>query len=299
MAMFHLRGPINWTGVQPSGCRWSTYVGIACATFLNGGFTPVRAQTTDSLVVRVVNAHGAPIGGADVVVRRVAGALVAHATADAKGFSRLSVTRDTFPVELLVRHFGFEPSLREIALPDSGPILRIVLLDAPRLLDTLAVRSSQTAKERSYHLNASDIEHSTRRVADGWDVLRVLRPDIAYGREPNPKYSPCQPPGVQNVWINGVWIAPEFVPVNEMVLAREPRSSSVTPHLNSTARTYNRAAVMSAIASIKPEDIEEMTFRDCLDKPTAPNHSTDALFIVLKPGVRFDPGKGSLTKPPK
>jgi hypothetical protein len=36
-----------------------------------------------------------------------------------------------------------------------------------------------------------------------------------------------------------------------------------------------------------------MTFRDCFDTAINGMHSTNALFIVLKNGIAFDPAKGS------
>lgn len=50
---------------------------------------------------------------------------------------------------------------------------------------------------------------------------------------------------------------------------------------------------MSALAMIHPEHIAQLTFHDCFDTAIKGTHSMNAVFVVLKPGIGFDPAKGS------
>src|SRR5581483_11853484 len=51
--------------------------------------------------------------------------------------------------------------------------------------------------------------------------------------------------------------------------------------------------VLSILRSIHPEHIQEVTFEDCFKTSVEVNHGNMAMFIVLKPGVAFEPGRGS------
>src|SRR6185503_6678690 len=48
---------------------------------------------------------------------------------------------------------------------------------------------------------------------------------------------------------------------------------------------------MTVLSEIKPEHIAEMTYIDSMDSSIGKIGSEGGLFIVLKPGVAYDPGK--------
>jgi hypothetical protein len=126
-----------------------------------------------------------------------------------------------------------------------------VLADLAYSLGTVPVNARESVRKRNYFIDSTAISNSGRTIFDGWDILRKLRPRIAYGIR-----DVC--PGVQAVWINGRWIPPETVVFNDMVMAREPTvSSRVTPHLARTIPTSldHRVAAMSALSLIHPEHI--------------------------------------------
>ena len=91
-------------------------------------------------------------------------------------------------------------------------------------------------------------------------------------------------PGVQEVWVNGKRIR---LPPRPSDLALARRRVGVSPRARYTI------SALSVLSEIAPEHIEEMTYHDCFDSTIAAVGSTNALFIVLKPGVEYDPGVGS------
>ena len=198
---------------------------------------------------------------------------------------QITVARDTVPLELLVRRIGFKPYRLDLALPAT---IGIVLADLPYALDTVAVDARGSVRHRNYFIDSTSIANSDRLIFDGWDLLRKLRPRIVEG--PIPGYCP----GVQEVWVNGRWIPPETVVINDLVVAREVHApTKATPHLARTKGVPPRVATMSALAMIRPEHIAELTFHDCFDYAIKGTHSMNAVFVVLKPGIGFDPAKGS------
>ena len=270
------------------------------ALLLTAAVAPmVSAQGTDSVavVVRVVDSAGVPVAGADVALRTRTSSIVARAQTDKDGRAALSVPRNGPVAEVFVRHVGFQPFTHALSTPLDGSVtIAVVLADLAYALDTVAVNSRESLRRRMYYIDSMTIARSSRAVYDGWDLLRKLRPDIAYGRDP---VNYC--PGVQNVFVNGQWIVPETVVINDMVAAREPQSNgAVTPHLAARGqpRGFGRIAAMSIMAMIKPEHIAEMTYRDCRDKEIAGPHSKNALFVILAPGIGFDPGKGTFAIKP-
>jgi hypothetical protein len=204
------------------------------------------------------------------------------------------------PLVLQVRHLGYSVAERRVFVaPKAGSdtvVVAIVLRRAVTALDTVRVTAPQSLRARMYHIDSMGIANSTRTLFDAWDVITKLRPDIAEG-------VPGFCPGVEDVWINGKWIPPELVPPNEIAIERLRTSSpsAATPHLNAQRGPLrSRAMIVSLLSLIKPEDIAEMTFHSCSEPSMAQMHTDAGLFIVLKPGLGFDPGRGVYrAAPPK
>jgi len=248
---------------------------------------PLGAQRRDSvaLTLHVIDSAGAPVRAADVTVSARGGSPIAHGQTDSVGRATITVPRDSIPLELIVRRMGFKPYRVDVELPAT---IGVVLADLPYSLDTITVDARESVRHRNYYIDSAAIAHSDRPIYDGWDLLRKLRPRIVEG----PKLLGC--PGVQNVWVNGRWIPPETIAINDLVVAREPRmSAKATPHLAITRGAPPRVTTMSALAMIRPEHIAELTFHDCFDSAIKGIHSMNAVFVVLKPGIGFDPAKGS------
>jgi hypothetical protein len=92
------------------------------------------------------------------------------------------------------------------------------------------------------------------------------------------------PPINTNVWVNGRRIL-SIVP-DEMAMAR--RTGMLSGLLPGS---------ITLLSEIKPEHIDQMTYVDGTDNTVGLVGSNEALFIVLKPGIVYEPGKGSRVDP--
>src|SRR5581483_3158855 len=90
------------------------------------------------------------------------------------------------------------------------------------------------------------------------------------------------PPSLEtNVWVNGRRI--RMVVPNEMAVARQ---HGVLAGLS--------PASMTVLSEIKPEHIAEITYVDQFDTSIGKLGAQGGLFVVLKPGVVYEEGKGTL-----
>jgi hypothetical protein len=91
----------------------------------------------------------------------------------------------------------------------------------------------------------------------------------------------CQPDS--EIWVNGRRIPWQLVSRNEGAVARN--------------KTLGLPWwVVSVLASIRPEHIDEMSYHDCLDMSVGKLGSNRAIFVVLKPGIGYDPSRGSFAE---
>jgi hypothetical protein len=74
-----------------------------------------------------------------------------------------------------------------------------------------------------------------------------------------------------------------------MALARE--------HISARQAVTGAYDLVFALYEIEPEHIAEMRFRDCFDTTVPDVGGMNALFVVLKPGVVYEPGVGSFVAP--
>jgi hypothetical protein len=173
-------------------------------------------------------------------------------------------------------------------------------------LTPVVVTAEQDLKRKSYHIDADAIANSDRVLIDATDILTKLRPDMICGRSCSPmaavaattrtaarkcpmlafqQKATCPvddtpPPLSTNVWVNGRWI--RTVIPSEMALAR--RTGMLAGLLPGT---------MTVLSEIKPEHIAEITYLDEFDNTVGKIGSQSAIFVVLKPGIDYEPGKPS------
>ena len=86
--------------------------------------------------------------------------------------------------------------------------------------------------------------------------------------------------------------------IPKVAAAPKPQQALKTSQSGRPQPTSFVSAVSSEVwlilASIKPEHIAEMTYEDCFStKVTGHTHTSQALFVVLKPGVGYDASVGS------
>lgn len=256
----------------------------------------VSAQTpTMTLRVRVVDTLGKPVADAQTIVERGLNEVVGQASTDANGLHRFTLPRSGGDLQLTVRRIGYQRADHFFRADRDSLSLTIALHTAAQALPTVQVTAAEDLKRKHYHIDAEQIAASPRPIFDALDVVTKLRPDMI---DPPTKYEGC---GLFDVFVNGKRVV--FPPIND-ALAERQRIARRAGQLATSAMSgrapqmlglpNTSLSVQSALASIHPEHIEEMTYVDCLDgKSTDVPHGQNAVFVVLKPGVGFDPGIGS------
>ena len=175
-------------------------------------------------------------------------------------------------------------------------VVQIELLRAVQQLAPVNVTENEDRTRRHYHLDADEIASDTRPLFDATDVIAKIRPEMMGS-------SDC---ALQNVWVNGTRIV--YPPTNEMALMRrgKPPAPAPPPTLvfqgdGSSGRALPSSPAQrvaddpwSTLASIRPEHILEINYIDCyIHDPVHKKGSEDAVYIVLKAGIAYDPAKGS------
>jgi hypothetical protein len=240
-----------------------------------------RAIASDNrAVVRVfvVDSSGTAVTNAEVAVLRGLKDVIAHGTTDDYGRASLAFAAGLGEYDIVVRKLGYPRSDRVFEFDASDTIALSIVVPSPiaKQLDVVKVTAKEDLKTRVYSIDADAIAASKRPLFNAWDIVTKLRPDMAGGR------APCGDDKL-NLWVNGTRI--RFVPANDMALARERISRR-----QAVSGAYD---MVFALYEIQPEHIAEMRFRDCFDTTVPDVGGSNALFVVLKPGVVYEPGVGS------
>lgn len=249
------------------------------------------AQRVDTLTlrVRVADTVGHPVVGAEVSIVQGLKDVRASGVTNDVGRSNLRLPRPSGSIEVVVRRIGYTRGGTFLTPVLDTATASVTLYPAAQALEGVKVTAQEDIKRRAYHVDADEIANSSRPIFDGMDVLLKLKPDIVYGRVEG-----C---AVENVWVNGKRIFD--VAIDPMVAARQPHRPDPRMRTNYgplPAPKLSRAGlaeVWTILASIKPEHIAEMNFADCMDNTVDKLHAQNALFVVLKPGIGFEPGLGS------
>jgi hypothetical protein len=257
--------------------------------------TLIRLTVKDSL--------GAPVSDASVSIVRGLRDTVLNGTTGADGMRVLAVPGGDAPVQLIIRKIGFARADRFVTVAGHDSVN--VALTMKRLVQRLAavtVTAKEDAVRKSYFIDADDIANSPRPIFDAADVLIKLRPDMIYSRAPLP-YGPC--PWIENLWVNGVLVYRQFQAVAPRTIGRGRAPPPVDAQVAVNDIAARRASVPGSPASgigaarltllmeIKPEHIAEVSYKDCFDTSMRGNFGRNALFIVLKPGIRYEVNYGS------
>lgn len=253
-----------------------------------------RAQQPIGVRVRVADSSGRNVAAASVELFRGLSTRVANGTTDSAGVVSVQAPRDE-ELEIVVRRIGFQ---RRSVFFRSDSVDRrfdVTLHRAPVSLPAVDVNASRDLNRARYHLDADDIVQSTRPIIDGLDAVLKLRPDMA--KPPNDGiYSHC---GLYNVFVNGQRI--RYAPIDDALAAktRQERLAAMMavwpgrpPHF--TTQSLIPVSIQSVLATIRPEHIEEMNYVGCADTKSADIvRAQNGLFVVLKRGVVYEPGRGS------
>lgn len=279
----------------------------------------VAAQIPHSARVNVIvrDSAGAPVVGAEASVVQGLNTSRAGGMTDDRGRISLAINdvlsaHDDY--QLVVRKIGYTRVERFFRFSKDTLSIDIEIRRVPRELAPVVVSAEEDIKRKSYFIDAETIANSDRVLIDATDILSKLRPDMICGRSCRPlaaaaakvrsPFRAC--PGLvfqqrmtcpvddkpveptTNVWVNGQRL--RLVPLNEMALARQ------TGMLGGL-----QPGTMSVLSEIKPEHIAQITYIDSLDGSIGKIGSEGGLFIVLKDGVVYEPGKESYIPevPPK
>lgn len=269
----------------------------------------VAAQATLSTAVHVLvrDSTRRAVGGADVTIVRGLNDVLAHATSDDNGRSTLVVPPAADNYQLIVRHIGYQRVDRFIHVGADTVTFDVPLSPTARQLApvTVTAGSKSELKLRSYHIDADEIASSDRNLFDAADIVSKLRPDMICGREcfrgdvaketiRNPLVKcavlvmdftpqtncPASDDSLSlatNVWVNGVHI-------RSVALDETANMRRFGPLLALSRGT------MTVLSQIKPEHIEEINYLDSTDGDVDKPGAQAAIFIVLKPGVVYQPG---------
>jgi hypothetical protein len=251
---------------------------------LSAAASSAGAQSTHTqhayLRISARDSTNVPIVGADFTVTRGLHDVVAQGTTDANGlgFATLELP-DSLDFQVTMRKIGFARTdhFFDVGPRDTAVVMLVAAHTAANSLDAVKVTAKRNIDVTSYHVDADDIAASNQTLLDGFDVVKKMRPDMLTS------HGGCNT-GVQNVWVNGKRI---IYPLPANTIAGQRARVGVPPRARFTY------AAVSVLTDIAPEHIEEMTYKDCFDHSMAVVGSRDALFIVLKPGVVYQPGVGS------
>jgi predicted RecA/RadA family phage recombinase len=255
--------------------------GAAFGMAASSAMAQQAASRAKQSVVRVfvVDSAGAAVTGADLAVVRGLNAVIAHGSTDQYGRATLGFASDDGEYDIVVRKIGYPRSDRvfEMGSRDTMALSIVVPPPSAKTLDVVKITAQEDLKTKVYSIDADAIAASTRPLFTSWDIITKLRPDMAGGR------APCNGDRI-NLWVNGSRI--RFVPRNDMAVARE--------HISRGQAVSGIADIVFALYEIEPEHIAQMRFRDCFDTTVPDVGGSNALFIVLKPGVVYEPGVGSV-----
>jgi hypothetical protein len=254
-----------------------------------------RAQTRTLLVrVYVADSSGARVSDADVAIVRGLKNVVGHGATGAAGSVSIAMPRAEGDLAITVRKIGFARADQFVAPGAHDTItVRVALRRNAVELARVVTTADEDLKRKSYHLDADDIANSSRPILDGMDIFK-LRPDMLNSRGghqacelPRLPHDPSPHTGwIEHVWVNGREI--KLVPLETRAVARRS-SIGVSPHTDAPQLD----TVLTILSSIHPEHIAEVTYHDCFDGSVGRNNGEMAVFITLKPGIGFEPVRGS------
>ena len=258
--------------------------------------------------VHVRDTAGVGIAGVEVSLVRGLNDTRGSVTTDARGRALLRfVESDTgADVQLIARKIGYQRADRFFHASRDSLVFELILRRTVQELAPVVVSAEEDIKRKAYHIDADAIASSTATLIDATDILAKLRPDMICGRSCRPMasiaartsnplracpglalldrprrscpVSDAPEPLETNVWVNGRRI--RIMPPDEAVVARQ---HGILAGLSKPS--------MTVLSEIKPEHIAEMTYIDSMDSSIGKIGSEGGLFIVLKPGVAYEPGK--------
>jgi hypothetical protein len=286
---------------------------LCCSGFcllLHCDSAEAAAQDTARTIVRIrlSDSTGLRIADAELTIIRGLHDTVATGLSSAAGEWSVRVARSTSPYQLVARKIGFSRMQRFFMATGDSTVLPIRVGRIVQALASVIVSEKEDLKRKSYFIDSDDIAKSDRPLNDASDILIKLRQDMIYSR--GGAKGPCE--SIRNIWINGIAVikgqalpgqgpmgAPSvrmsksgsrasssgFYPVSEMAAQRAGVKGSPAAGIGGENLTV--------LEQIRPEHVEQMTYKDCWDTSIRGLYTQTALFIVLKAGIRYERGIGT------
>ena len=255
--------------------------------------------------VTLSDSGGVRIPDAELTILRGLRDTVAVGKTSERGEWSTLLSRSASPYQLVIRKIGYNRLQRFFMATNVATDLTLRVGRVAQALAQVKITEKEDAVRKSYFIDADDIANSPRPLVDASDILMKLRPDMIYSRGGR---DACE--SISNIWVNGVAVYREFTPVaaprmsspsRRPALPASPIAQPPYP-ISEMARDRvksnpNAAAIGAArltlLEGIKPEHIEQITYKDCYDTSMRGNFTKNALFIVLKPGIRYERGIGT------
>ena len=246
-----------------------------------------RAQAPARALVRITarDSSGAVVPSAELTVTRGLHEVIARGTTDEGGHAVLPVElKETEDLQVTIRKIGYSRGDRffEVTPQGTADVMLTVGRRPTTDLAPVKITAQRDVKRASYHLDADEIDSANVWADNAWELVKRLRPDMLTSR------GGCAT-GVQEVWVNGKRIRLPLPPTG-MAAARARVGAPIRARFS-----YVPVSVMSDIA---PEHILEINYHDCFDASMAAVGSTNAMFVVLKPGVTYKQDVGSFVLDP-
>lgn len=250
------------------------------------GAQPTDARRAPATVrVQVADSLGVPVADAEVTLMRGLRTVVATARTDASGHHEFIVDLDSTEYSVVARRIGYTRGDRFFSV-GRGDVTVPVTMHMSRTVIPGVTILADDARHESYYIDADQIAASAIELHDGLDIVERLRPDMIISRSGawggRARYG-CA--SMTHVWVNGRRYDNGFTIVS-------PAASIRAKGIGNRAARMGTGN-MTTLMEIAPEHVAEMYYRDCFDTNERRYGSTDALFIVLKPGVAYRPGWGT------
>jgi hypothetical protein len=249
--------------------------------------TPMPAISPMIVSVHVIDSAGTAIEGADATVLVGLAQSMTTGVTDSTGRVLLAVSQPEGDYQLVVRRIGYNRSDQFFRAKPGRLAFDVVMRRTPQSLAPVRVTAQLDLKKKSYFIDADEIAKHADELIDASDILRKLKPDMVCGRAcrrggggmPSARSVLAHP----NAWVNGRRI---LTIVTDPVCSLSQRG--MLSRLN--------VGTLQVLCEIRPEHIEQIQYIDEFDNSIGKVGSNNALFIALKEGVVYEPGKASYVR---
>jgi hypothetical protein len=264
--------------------------------------------------VRVIDSTGVAVEGADAAILVGLNEAKATGTTDPSGHVSLMVTQPQGDYQLVVRKIGYNRTDQFFQGKSGRLAFDVVMHRTTQSLAPVTVTAQEDLKRKSYFIDADEIARHADELFDASDILRKLKPDMICGRVCDP-WGAGVPPSVRT--------AARACPISNTNPGGCPRTQRPVGAGSSMSRTNAwvngkriltidtdpacqagkrgplaglSAGTMQVLCEIRPEHIEQIKYIDDWDNSVGKVGSNNALFIVLKEGVVYEPGEASYVR---